>query len=218
MYTEKMVKTNIKNKDLVNQKREQIIDSAIKTFIAKGFHKSTVKDIAETAGLSMGTLYNYIKTKEDILYLVYDQMTNILTQEMDKAMSGIEDPREQLRAAIRQNVETIYAYQDTVKFLYRESASYDRPTLHIVLSREAKYIELFETLLKNCIDPQYVNVDLLKLSADILAYRPVILTLRSWSLKKRFTSMDDAKKLFIEHLDKEVDFMLKEISEGEGNE
>lgn len=213
MNVKKTVKTNIKDTDLVSQKREKIIEGAIKTFVAKGFHKSTVRDIANTAGLSMGTLYNYINTKEDILYLVYDNMTNILTREMKKAMAGIEDPRERLKAAIRQNVETVYEYQEAVKFLYRESASHDRTTLHTVLSRETDYIELFENLLRDCIDTRHVDIDTdsLKLAADILAYLPVILPLRSWSLRKRFVSMEVAKKLFVRYLDKEIDFILKDI-------
>jgi len=204
----KKVGTNIKNKRLVNRKRKQIIDGAIKAFVAKGFHKSTVNDIAGAAGVSMGTLYNYINTKEDILYLVYDYISNILTEEMEKAMSGIEDPKERLRAAIKQNVNTIYKYQDIVRFLYRESASHDRSTLHTVLSRETKYIELFEGLLKNCIDAQHIDEERLKLAADILAYMPVILPLRSWSLKRRFVSMENAKKLFMEHMNREIEFIL----------
>ncbi len=208
MVTNKKVGTKVKNKYLITQKRQQIIDGVIKTFVAKGFHKSTVRDIADAAGLSMGTLYNYINTKEDILYLVYDYITNILTEEMEKAMSGIEDPKERLRAALKQNINTIYKYQDIVRFLYRESASYDRSTLHTVLSRETKYIELFEGLLKNCIDAQHIDEERLKLAADILAYMPVILPLRSWSLKRRFVSMENAKKLFMEHMNREIEFIL----------
>lgn len=211
MDTERKVGTNIKNKHLVDLKRKQIIDGAIKTFVDKGFHKSTVKDIALSADLSMGTLYNYINTKEDILYLVYDYITNLLTEEMKNAISGIEDPKERLRAALKQNVNTIYKYQDVVRFLYRESASHDRSTLHTVLSRETEYIELFESLLRNCIDEQRIEEDRLKLAADILSYMPVILPLRSWSLKRRFASMENAKTLFIEYLNKEIDFILKEF-------
>jgi AcrR family transcriptional regulator len=211
MDTDKKVETKIKNKCLINRKRQQIIDGATKTFVAKGFHKSTVNDIADAAGLSMGTLYNYINTKEDILYLVYDYITNILTKEMERAMSGIEDPKERLRAALKQNINTIYKYQDIVRFLYSESASYDRSTLHTVLSRETKYIELFEDLLKNCIDAQHIDEERLKLAADILAYMPVILPFRSWSLKRRFVSMENAKKLFMEHMNREIEFILNEF-------
>jgi len=211
MNTRKKVGTSIKNKRLVNQKRKQIIDGAIKEFVSKGFHKSTVKDIAAAAGLSMGTLYNYINTKEDILYLVYDYMTNILTEEMERAMSGIEDPKERLRAALKQNVNTIYEYQEVIKFLYRESASHDRPTLYTVLSRETEYIELFDGLLRKSCGAKHIDEDRLKIAADILSYMPVIFSLRNWSLKRRFASMEHAKELFIEHLNEEIEFMLKEI-------
>ena len=62
-------------------------------------------------------------------------------------------------AALKQNVNTIYKYQDIVRFLYRESASPDRSTLHTVLSRETQYIELFENLLRNCVDAQHIDED-----------------------------------------------------------
>jgi len=48
------VKTRIKNPKLVDARRKQIIDGAIRIFSKKGFHASTVREIAEEAGLTMG--------------------------------------------------------------------------------------------------------------------------------------------------------------------
>ncbi|MEW5872493.1 MAG: TetR/AcrR family transcriptional regulator [Chloroflexota bacterium] len=47
---------------------EQILDAASRLFAEKGFHRTTTKEIAEAAGLSEGTLYNYFESKNDLLF------------------------------------------------------------------------------------------------------------------------------------------------------
>jgi AcrR family transcriptional regulator len=47
--------------------RESIIDCAVKLFREKGFHETSMEEIAERSDVSKGTLYNYFKDKESIL-------------------------------------------------------------------------------------------------------------------------------------------------------
>ena len=51
-----------------------MIQGAVKLFKEKGFHRTTTREIAKEAGFSIGTLYEYIRTKEDVLYLVCDSI------------------------------------------------------------------------------------------------------------------------------------------------
>jgi len=97
------IKTRIKNPKLIDLRRKQIIDGAIKVFTAKGYHSATVREIAEEAGLTMGSLYNYINTKEDIIYFVYDYITKVLRDEVRYAIADMTDPEERLKTALRQN-------------------------------------------------------------------------------------------------------------------
>lgn len=64
------VATHIKNKKLVKERRRQIVDGAVKLFIKKGYHKTTTRELAKETGMSIGSLYEYVSTKEDVLYLV----------------------------------------------------------------------------------------------------------------------------------------------------
>ena len=132
----KKVETKIKNVDLVEQRRQQIIQGAIKIFSAKGFHSATVREIAEEAGLTMGTLYNYINRKEDIIYIVYDYISEALRQEVRDAIDGISEPKERLKAALRQNLKSVHQHQDVIMFIYKASSFLDRESLHEVLERE----------------------------------------------------------------------------------
>ena len=190
----KEVKTRIKNPKLIDLRRRQIIDGAIKVFTAKGFHSATVREIADAAGLTMGSLYNYIRSKEDIIYIVYDYMTKILRDEVRDAIAGLSDPKERLKVALRQNLSTVHEYQDVVMFIYKASTFLDRESLHEVLARETEYIELFENLLRDYFKEMQVDETRLRLTADLLTYIPVIVTFRRWSLRRRFDSMDIVMK------------------------
>jgi AcrR family transcriptional regulator len=190
----KEVKTRIKNPKLIDQRRKQIIDGAIKVFSAKGFHSATVRELAEASGLTMGSMYNYIRSKEDIVFIVYDYITKILRDEVTEAISGLTDSKERLKVALRQTLSTIYEYQDIVMFIYKASTFLDRESLHEVLERETEYIELFENLLRDYFKGIDVDENRLRLAADLLTYIPVIVTFRRWSLRQRFESMDMVMK------------------------
>ena len=190
----KEVKTRIKNPKLIDRRRKEIIEGAIKVFTAKGFHSATVREIADAAGLTMGSMYNYIRSKEDIIYIVYQYITKILRDEVTDAIAGLSDPKERLKVALRQNLNTIYEYQDIVMFIYKASTFLDKESLHEVLAKETEYMELFENLLRDYFKGMAVDETRIRLAADLLAYIPVIMTFRRWSLRRRFESMDMVMK------------------------
>lgn len=70
----KEIETVVKDQELIGRRHAQICDATLKLFSRKGFHRTTVREISEACGLGTGTLYSYIKTKEDILHLVYRQI------------------------------------------------------------------------------------------------------------------------------------------------
>ena len=205
------VKTKIKSEKLIDRRRKQIIDGAIKVFTAKGFHSATVREIADAAGLTMGSLYNYIASKEDIIHIVYDYITRVLREEMRGAIEGIGDPEERLKAALHQNLKAVYQNQEIIMFIYKESAALDKESLYTVLARETEYIELFEGLLRERFRGQDVNEERLRLAADLLPYIPVIMTFRRWSLKRRFESMDIVMKGILDFVLHGIEFIPEKM-------
>jgi AcrR family transcriptional regulator len=203
------VESRVKNLDLIGRRRKQIIDGAIKIFVAKGFQSATVREITEAAGLTMGSLYNYVRSKEDIIYIVYDYITGILRDEMRTAISGIDDPEERLKAAFRHNLDSVQANQDIILFLYTQSASLDKRSLSTVLARETDYIEMFDGLLSDYFKSlgKRVNKDRIRIAADLLSYIPVILALRRWSLKRRYPSMESVLRDILDFTMRGIEFV-----------
>jgi AcrR family transcriptional regulator len=205
--TIKKVETKIKNPERVSLRRKQIIEGAIKVFVEKGFHSATTREIAEAAGITEGTLYNYIRSKEDIIYIVYDYITRILREEVRDAIEDIDDPKERLVTALRQNLSSIHNYQDVVMFIYKASTHLDRESLSEVLTRETEYIESFEELLRNYFKGRKVSEAKIRLAADLMTYLPVIVTFRRWSLRRRFDSMEKVMQDILEFVLHGIEFI-----------
>src|SRR5450631_2797776 len=56
---------NVKNPVLVQARREALVRAAVDVFCDKGYHPSRIIDVANAAGVSHGTIYNYVGSKED---------------------------------------------------------------------------------------------------------------------------------------------------------
>ena len=85
---------------LMNARKNQILDAAAVVFAAKGFHPATTKDIAKQAGISEGTIYNYFTTKPALLLGIFDRMKATILQENMPPVPEELDLRTFLRASL----------------------------------------------------------------------------------------------------------------------
>ena len=76
-------------------RRNQIIDTALKLFAEKGFGNTTIKDISEAAGTSLGLMYHYFASKDELLIAVFERhsflesLRNILKFPCNKPVSEV---------------------------------------------------------------------------------------------------------------------------------
>lgn len=81
--------------------RVRLIEAAIDSFAAKGFHATTTRDIAAAAGMSQAALYVHYASKEDVLNLICRSGLGELLALMDEAYAGADEPRQQLADVVR---------------------------------------------------------------------------------------------------------------------
>jgi len=185
-FIEREIETNVKDDALVKQRRQEIIQGASKIFTEKGYHLTTIRDICKASGLGPGTLYNYIKKKEDILYLIYNELTMMLTQCLVERIQDVnKNPLEQFHKAIERTIEIIWDYQDLILLMYQETASLDRESMHNILKRESDYVVLWEKLLERC-EKQGLIHRRNRLDANIISFLLAFIPLRHWNLRNKF--------------------------------
>ena len=73
-------------------RRAQIEDAARELFIKRGFHATSMRDIAAGAGSSLGNLYNYYRTKEDILESIIARYQKVIDTRLRAIFDEVEEP------------------------------------------------------------------------------------------------------------------------------
>ena len=73
------------------QTRERVIQAADDLFVERGFHASSVADIADAAGYTKGAVYSNFASKEDLFFAVYERRAERGVAEMERVLAGSDD-------------------------------------------------------------------------------------------------------------------------------
>lgn len=184
------VEASVKDERLIKIRREQIVRAAITLFKEKGFHRTTTREIASISGFSIGTLYEYIRTKEDILYLVCDEIYDEVQSKMQEMIAGESGTTATtLKAAIKAYFRIMDDLQDEVLVMYQEAKSLPKKHLRYVLQKELQMVQLFKPLIANFLRER--NITRPEREITLLAHNLVIQgqmwAFRRWALQKLYT-------------------------------
>ena len=107
--------------DLVERRRAQIVEAATRLVARQGFAKTVVRDSAEEANISVGLVYEYVRSKEDILFLIYEHWARVWGEGLEKALARSEDPLDQLMSGVSFLVTAADKHADVTHLFYRET-------------------------------------------------------------------------------------------------
>jgi AcrR family transcriptional regulator len=189
----KDVATLVKNPDLVEKRRRQIIDAAVELFIENGFHKTTTRQIASAAGFSIGSLYEYVKSKEDILYLVCDAIHQEMIHSVTEALSQATEAKNALAASVREYFLVCHRMSDHILLIYQETQSLPQNWRKKVLENEVMITGLFVDILARLIasgDLPEMDEHTIELAAHNITVLGHMWTFRRWFLARHY-SIDD---------------------------
>ena len=177
------IKTATKNPDRVRERRESLINAAIAVFIEKGFHNATVRDIGRAANMTQGTIYNYVSSKDDILYMVCDRIVAEYNEQTRRALDTSHDSVGRVRSAVRAISQVMYRHRREILLIYQDSHLLDKRSRRVILARVEEFIGMFERIITDAARELGVPLPYPHLSANILTFLPVMIALRGWSLK-----------------------------------
>jgi len=191
------IPTQVKDPDLVDRRRRQIADAAVRLFIERGFHKTTTRQIARAARISIGSLYEYFTSKEDILYLVCDFIHSEMELGAANAMAMASGGREALAKVIREYFMVCHRMSDSILMIYQQTQSLPAQWQKRVLENELRITGLFVGVLARLTKSgELPHLD--GRSIELMAHNIVVLghmwTFRRWFLSKHYR-IDDYIKL-----------------------
>jgi len=175
----KKISTRIKNSKLVEERHEQIFQAASKLIRKKGYHMTTLRDISRETGISLGNLYDYIETKEDILYIVHEKAAEMVTGILSQGMGDVRDPVQRLKQMIEQELQMIDRYQDLVMTIYQESHSLSKPSLRTMLRSEEVHIGKFKEVIE-----EGIELGVFKEANPVMLTNIIKMMIDCWVLKR----------------------------------
>jgi AcrR family transcriptional regulator len=88
-------------------RRSLILDAATKVFAARGFHRTTIRDVARAAGVADGTIYNYFENKTALLLAIMNRMNETGRRADDLALAAGMDMRAFVRRYFQQRMAVL---------------------------------------------------------------------------------------------------------------
>ncbi len=187
------IPTQIKNPELVEQRRRQIINAAVQLFTKQGFHKTTTRQIARAAEISIGSLYEYFASKEDVLYLVCHSIHAEVEKGVTDALSQAKGGRAALAGVIREYFLVCHRMSDVILLIYQETQSLPVQWQKKVLENELRITGLFVGVLTRLVttgDLPAMDERAIDIAAHNIAVLGHMWTFRRWFLARHY-SIDD---------------------------
>lgn len=125
----------------IEQKKGRIEDAAKQLFITQGFHATSMRNIAASAGTSLGNVYNYYRTKEEILESIIASYQTVVDTRLRSIFEQIDAPLEP---------ESLVRFGHLIKEMVNEHHDFWLLMYIDVLEFENRHFrKMFEGLTKN---------------------------------------------------------------------
>lgn len=129
-------------------RRDEIVAIARRTFAEQGYSSSSMRDIAESAGLLAGSLYSHFRSKSEILKLVLEPLLDRLESVQEAALEAQGTGRERLERTIRDVLAVIAEHYDEITILhYGWSDLYGLEDIKPVVERSNRILGLWHQVI-----------------------------------------------------------------------
>lgn len=161
-------------------RRHEIFHQVVNVFLKKGFQETSMREIAEAAGLGKSTLYDYFKTKDEILTYYFEDQLNDLIEEAQKIAVQTKSANKRLRQVTQMHMEFLQANKNLFMKLSMEAQRLKPESQKKVQEKRHAYQDLVRELIDEGIrEGAFRKVDSL-LAARILitSLAPVVYSSR----------------------------------------
>jgi AcrR family transcriptional regulator len=154
----------VKTTDLAQNRKNEIIDAALKLFAQEGYHSTTLDEVAAVIGVSKATLYYYFRNKEEIIRAILQRSLERMKQtlEINKSPSPA---REKICQFIEYHVIFAADNAELARITFEQLNILPKRSREVVRRKQREVVTLLQNLLQQGIDDGTVSVDNTQLTA-----------------------------------------------------
>lgn len=173
----------VKNKTLVSKRRSQITKAALNLFLEKGYHATTIRDIARRSGVNQGSLYDYVQNKEDILKILLEK-TFLPSDDFPVGLVEFKKKFNTLKEYLTYQFKHSWTEnKQEILLTYRVSESLKKGELKDLLSRDKAFVDRMTDRIR-----MYTGIKSddrrAEIIANIIDFLNAFIPMRDWNLKE----------------------------------
>lgn len=105
------------------QHRREILKAAERIFALKGYHETTMEEVAREAEFAVGTLYNMFKGKDDLYARVIEAFVQEFMRQFQEKVLSVDDAEEAIAALIELRLTHFHEHQEFIRLVFQASLS-----------------------------------------------------------------------------------------------
>jgi len=135
-----------------DEKLQRILKTSAKIFAEKGFHRTSVRDIARATKMSLAGLYYYFTTKEELLYLIQERCFVTLLLGWERAATPEMDVRTRIRVFAENHLSFFWHNMHEMKVMAHEDESLTGEFQIKILVLKRRYVKVIMDLIRELQD------------------------------------------------------------------
>jgi len=165
-------------------KRQIILNAALKTFVKRGYPETRVAEIAAEAGVAEGTLYNYFQSKEDLLLALFDEKWSMIINGIKEKISRLDDPNDKLKAVFSLVVRMFKKNRQLAELFMIDIKQSSIFLNNYTINRIVEFLDLIEGILEEGKRKGIYRKDLNTRVAKMIVFGAAQGILMSWVLSE----------------------------------
>jgi AcrR family transcriptional regulator len=124
--------------------QDEILRVAARLFAHHGYRAVTIDMISEDMGYSKSSIYYYFKSKEEILWRVFDSIYGTYVSTAEVARAELTEPVELMLRLVRQHISTVIEHHDWTTIFFQNESELSTDRQRLIRSRKRAYKQIFE--------------------------------------------------------------------------
>lgn len=188
----------IKKEKVAVKNLATIFSAVLKLSVKKGFDAMSLRDLSRESGLSMGALYSYFASKEDLMGMIQRHgaaaVENILHEHIDRE----GDPKNKLRAAIRTHLFLSEVMKNWFYFFFMETKNLNKKHRKISVENELMTERIITGILKEGIRKKVFTIGNVTLTGCLIKAMMQDWYLKQWKYAKRTIALETYTQFVID--------------------
>src|SRR5690606_26476104 len=166
--------------DIPALRRRQIFEAGTEVISRVGFARATMREIARVADMPIPTMYQYVKSKDDILEFIFDFYLREMAANLSAAVERAQTGEEKIRAAVTTSLENLDRYHQQIKLMTADAKLLRPEVLRRVIERLLRYLQLYSKAIQSAIESGEVRHVNAELYGNLIAMMCQVRPMRYW--------------------------------------